>query len=83
MDDLIEVKGISKDEVRRLFPTIIAFADEMRAVFGDGVKLVYAEENGYKMGKKIVYDPANSVKLSEMCFDPLVVDEKAGRKRGK
>lgn len=38
--------------MRRLFPDVTAFADKVRAEFGNGVKLVYAEENGRKIGKQ-------------------------------
>ena len=74
---------MDKDKVRRLFPHSVAFADECRAVFGDGVKLVYAKENGREIGKKSVHDPANVVKLSEMCLDSFVGDDKDGKKRGQ
>lgn len=43
---------MDKDEVRRLFPQCIAFADECRRVFGDDIKLVYVEENGRSLGKR-------------------------------
>ena len=41
---------MDKDAVRRLFPSVIAFADECRDEFGEGVKLVYAKENGREIG---------------------------------
>ncbi|WP_396957032.1 hypothetical protein [Nitrosomonas sp.] len=43
---------LDKDEIRRLFPQCIAFADECRRVFGDDIKLVYVEENGLSLGKR-------------------------------
>lgn len=74
---------MDKDEVRRQFPTVIAFADEVRAVFGDGVKLVYAKENGREIGKRVVHDPASVVKLSDMCLDSFVGDDEERPSRGK
>lgn len=38
---------------RREFPEVARILDEFRAVFGDEVKLVYAEEGGKMIGKKI------------------------------
>ena len=69
--------------MRRLFPEVIGFADRLRATFGDGVRLVYARENGRELGKRSVVDPARVVKCSEMCFDKLVVDDKRDVRRGK
>ena len=60
---------MDKDEVRRLFPTVVSFADECRRVFGDGVKLVYAKENGREIGKSSTDDPERVVKLSDMSLD--------------
>ncbi len=74
---------MDKDTVRRLFPHSVAFADECRAVFGDGVKLVYAKENGREIGKKSVHDPENVMKLSDMCLDSFVGDDEGRGKRGK
>lgn len=76
---------MDKDTVRRLFPSVIAFADECRAVFGDGVKLVYARENGREIGTASVVDPENVVKLSDICIDShafCATDEK-GKRRAK
>ena len=36
---------------RSSFPATALIVDEFRAAFGDGVKLVYAEEGGKKIGK--------------------------------
>ena len=38
--------------VRQNFPTVVSFADGFREVFGDGVKLVWAMENGMEIGKR-------------------------------
>lgn len=37
---------------RSAFPATALIVDEFRAAFGDGVKLVYAEEGGKTVGKK-------------------------------
>ena len=43
-------KQVTAEEVREAFPECIAFADEMRAVFGDGVRIVYLKEGDREMG---------------------------------
>ncbi len=43
---------MDKKEVRALFPLCCEFADLVRNEFGDGVKMVYSEENGSKIGKQ-------------------------------
>lgn len=75
---------MDKDTVRRLFPSVIAFADACRAEFGDGVKLVYAKENGLEIGKASVIDPERVIKASEMCIDSdafCVVDKDNRREK--
>jgi len=42
------------DENRRNFPLTAALLDEFRAVFGSGVKLIWARENGREIGKRSV-----------------------------
>lgn len=76
---------MDKREVRRLFPSVIDFADDCRAEFGDGVKLVYAKENGREIGKASVIDPENVVRLSEMCIDSdtFCVDDNKDKRRAK
>ncbi len=59
---------MDKDEVRRLFPQCIAFADECRSVFGDDIKLVYVEENGRSLGKRS--EPGVETALSGDVGDP-------------
>lgn len=39
------------DDNRRKMPTVAAFVDEVRAVFGD-CKVVYAKENGIELGRR-------------------------------
>jgi len=73
---------MDKDEVRRLFPECVAFADECRRLFGDGVRLVYAKEGGREIGKRTEIDPDRVVKLSDIVIGPVVMTEYGG-KRGK
>lgn len=63
-----------------MFPEVTAIADAVRKEFGNGVKLVYAEENGRCVGTKSVSDPDRTVKVSEMelNFTPKV---KHGRRK--
>lgn len=42
---------MNKEEVREEFPQACKLADELRAVFGDGVKLVYLQEGERELGK--------------------------------
>lgn len=74
---------MEKDEVRRLFPVSVAFADECRRVFGNGVKLVHAREGGREIGKRVVHDPENVVNVRDMCLDSLIKDDAEEGKRGK
>lgn len=79
---------MNKDDVRRLFPECIEFADKMRDVFGPGVKLTYAEENGRTIGHRATVDPDRVVKLSEIVLDSRPMDEiiaerDVGKSRGK
>ena len=74
---------MDKAQVRRLFPSVIAFADACRAEFGDGVKLVYAKENGREIGAASVIDPESVVRLSEICIDShafCAADDKGNRR---
>ncbi|MXS81560.1 hypothetical protein [Nitrosomonas oligotropha] len=79
---------VSRDQVRALFPEVTAVADKIRAEFGNGVKLVYAEEHGRCIGKRSVVDPDGLVKLSEMVLDSrpyaeIVAEREKGMKRAK
>lgn len=40
------------EEIRQRFPNAIALADEVRDVFGDGVKLIYLREGNTEYGVK-------------------------------
>lgn len=43
---------MKKEEVRRDFPECCAIADKFRAVFGNQVKFIYANENGKEIGNR-------------------------------
>lgn len=62
-------KKLTKEQFRAEFPKVTAFADQCRKVFGDGVKLVYAEENGRSVGRKTEVDPENVRLVSNMILD--------------
>lgn len=42
---------MNKEEVRKNFPECCSVADEFRKAFGNGVRLIYAKENGMEIGK--------------------------------
>jgi hypothetical protein len=68
-------EGITKTYVREHFPVCTQAADQVRAVFGDGVKMVYAKENGEELGKMQDQDRP-CVRLSETRIKgPLEDDE--------
>lgn len=48
---------MNKDDVRKNFPVVVGFADQLRETFGGWVKLVYARENGVEIGKRAEEDP--------------------------
>ncbi len=77
---------MDKDAVRRVFPEVCAFADAVREEFGDGVKLVYACEDGREIGKKSDHKPEDAVKLADIVqnLEPVVgVDEQRKFGRGR
>lgn len=45
-------KEFAADDNRAAFPATALIVDEFREAFGDGVKLVYAEEGGKTIGRK-------------------------------
>lgn len=75
---------MNKDEVRRLFPEVCAFADAVRKEFGSGVKLTYACENGREIGKKSDHKPEDVVRLADIVhnFKPVAVADEP-RKFGR
>lgn len=47
-----EPKQLTAEQVRAAFPTMIAVADEFRAAFGDGVRIVYIKEGDRELGTR-------------------------------
>jgi len=45
-----------REQIRIDFPNCTAIIDQFRAVFGDGVKAKYFEEDGKTMGKQQPFD---------------------------
>lgn len=60
---------------RANFPVSAALLDEFRKHFGDGVKLVYAKENGLEIGEKRFGEAEGSVWVIP-CIAPKMVDTK-------
>ena len=48
--DMKAARQAKAEENRRRMPTVAAWVDEARAIFGDDVKVVYASEGGIMMG---------------------------------
>jgi hypothetical protein len=46
----IDVARVTKEQVREMFPECVAFADEMRELFGTGVKVTYMQESNREIG---------------------------------
>jgi hypothetical protein len=46
----IDVSTVTREQVRESFPECVTFADEMRELFGPGVKVTYMAENGREVG---------------------------------
>lgn len=60
---------ISVEYVRENFQACVEFADECRAVFGDGVKMVYAKEGGKVIGKQFSGD--DQVCMADVDMTPM------------
>lgn len=67
---------ISFEYVRENFPTCVEFADECRAVFGDGVKMVYASEDGQVIGNQFAGD---EVCMADVDLSPMLTAEQLRR----
>lgn len=67
---------LSVEYVRENFPLCVAFADECRAVFGDGVKMVYAKEGGQVIGKQFSGD---EVCMSDVDMTPMQTPDQLRR----
>lgn len=73
----------TKEMVRENFPECVAVADHFKRVFGDGVRMVYANEKGREIGRR--RDQGRpSVRLSNTCiYGSLSSDDIKETKRGK
>lgn len=67
---------MDKKEVRALFSNCCEFADLVRNEFGDGVKMVYAEEDGKKIGRQ----SNHGVVVSEYSGDAFCEVKSKGKK---
>jgi len=63
MNDVVEMirgnvrkEDEKREQIRIDFPNCTAIIDQFRAVFGDGVKAKYFEEDGKTMGKQQPFD---------------------------
>lgn len=71
----------TKQHVRVKFPRCIAVADEFRAAFGAGVRLVYAAEDGQSVGTASP-ESERFITPDRMVLAPVVVEVvKPGRRR--
>jgi hypothetical protein len=58
------------EQLRRDFPLCLAFADELRAAFGPGVRLTYMKEGGQEIGHDPRGDGVKGVSLAQMVIEP-------------
>ena len=42
---------MTKDEAAKACPIATAFVKQMRSVFGDGIKVLFVQENGHSFGR--------------------------------
>lgn len=70
-------KKITVEYVRENFPACVEFADECRAVFGDGVRMVYASEGGKVIGKQFTGD--DQVCMVDVDLSPLLTADQIRR----
>lgn len=70
-------KKITVEYVRENFPACVDFADECRAVFGDGVKMVYAKEGGQAIGKQFAGD--DQVCMADVDTTPMLTPDQLRR----
>ena len=66
-----------RDQIRRDFPGCAAITEQLRAVFGPGVKPLYFSEDGKTMGKQQAFDGTDVDQLIRL--DDM--DAKRARKR--
>jgi hypothetical protein len=68
-------KSDSANKNRKLMPNTARIVDWLRSELGEGVKVLYAEEGQYRVGKKI------EGKLVVPYFDTSEPPKKKGRKK--
>ena len=68
---------LSVEYVRENFPVSVEFADECRAVFGSGVKMVYANEGGNVIGRQSI--GGYEVCMADVDLSPLLTAEQIRR----
>ena len=66
-----------REQIRRDFPSCAAMTEQLRAVFGPGVKPLYFSEEGKTMGKQQAFDGTDVDQLIRL--DDM--DAKRSRKR--
>lgn len=69
---------MKKEDVRRAFPECCKVADAFRDAFGEGTKLVYAQENGKSIGRRT--DDSNSVNAKDVVRADYFVSRTSKRK---
>ena len=74
-----------RNKNRAVFPQAAKFLDDFRAVFGEGVKMGYAAENGAEIGSikraKFEIDGADYLRLGQQCRDNKALAAKGVRAR--
>jgi hypothetical protein len=71
-----------RSQNRERFPFAAARVDELRAVFGPGVKLLYASENGDSIGRSTDTLRGRWVSVKDMVIDaPKPAEQKARRRK--
>ncbi|PTR17483.1 hypothetical protein C8R31_101647 [Nitrosospira sp. Nsp2] len=79
-----ETQPVTAEQVRAAFPECVGIADEFRDVFGPGVTLNYASENGRSIGRQTPPSPETTLTLSQMVIEvPEEEPEKQGRRNGR
>jgi len=79
-----ETQPVTAAQVRTAFPECVGFADEFREVFGPGVALNYASENGQSIGRQTPLSPETTLTLSQMVIEvPKEEPVKQGRRNGR
>jgi hypothetical protein len=79
-----ESRQVTAEQVRAAFPQCVAMADEFREVFGPGVTLNYANENGQTVGRQTPPSPETTLTLSQMVIEvPEEEPAKQGRRNGR